>query len=194
MLLRLRAAIIGRHLCQLGWSGVVVAVMKRTCAVLTALAPCFRRRLPASTLRQGALRECEHAEHRRQTSQERPHTLRMLLRRSACQIASFPQPPHGSWHEVRKASRTCHFSGVRISPRSNRLPRSQLLIVADAASRQTRGLSHAAADDEPFAVALSRNARCSRRAGCGRQLPLGEDISARRTYHAHKPDRGRTQL
>lgn len=91
LLLRSRAAVVGRRLCELCPRRALLAVMKRTRAALTALTTRFRRRLPACTLRDGALREREHAQDRRDTSQERPHTLRM---RPPGQRVKCDVPPH----------------------------------------------------------------------------------------------------
>lgn len=77
MALRPGAAIIGRRLRHPGRGCAVVVMVKRTRAILAALPPRFGRRLPPGALGDRALREREHAHHRRQTAREPSHIIRM---------------------------------------------------------------------------------------------------------------------
>lgn len=67
---RLRAAIVGGGLCDLGAGCVVLVMMKRARAVLAALPARFRRPLPAGTRDHRALRKRKHADDRRHALQD----------------------------------------------------------------------------------------------------------------------------
>ncbi len=113
---RLRAAIVGGGLGDLCSGRRLIVMMKRACAVLTALQACFRRRLPAGTLGHRVLCKRENADDRRHSSQNRPHTPRMRVRDRSVKRLPFARSRVRSGTSTRTlgiAEATSAYSNVR---------------------------------------------------------------------------------